>query len=206
MNTRIICGLAGGVVVAGAAVVASGWMGRDAVATPSPAPAPAASGEFALDAVHTSVVFKIKHMGVANFYGMFKDASGSFSLGDAASVDVTVKADSVDTRNGKRDEHVKSPDFFSVKEFPNVTFKAHDLKKGGDGSFSGKGDLTFRGVTKSIDLVIVPTGTGKGRGGEKIAGFETKFMIKRSDFGNSSMIGPLGDEVEVIVSAEGSAK
>lgn len=178
-----------------------------AVAQPATAAAPASSSAtFSVDAVHSSVIFKIKHMGVSNFYGTFKDTSGTFSLGDSASVDVTVKADSVDSRNSKRDDHIKSPDFFNAKEFPNITFKASGIKKGADGAYAGKGDLTFRGVTKPVTLTITPTGTGKGQGGKEIAGFETRFTIKRSDFGNSSMVGPLSDEVDLIVALEGSSK
>ena len=193
------------VTAAGATLLAPG--ARQAVAQPATAKAPETSAAgYGVDGAHSSVIFKIKHMGVSNFYGAFKDVSGSFSLADTASIDVTVKADSVDSRIGKRDDHIKSPDFFNVKEFPTITFKAASLKKGADGNYSGKGDLTFRGVTKAVELVVTPTGTAKGRDGKPIAGFETRVNIKRSDFGNSSMIGPLSDEVEIIVALEGAGK
>lgn len=175
-----------------------------AIAQASSAAASEAAGDFKVDAVHSSVVFRIKHMNVANFYGRFNDVSGSFGMGaDGFKADVTVKADSVDTNNAKRDEHVKSNDFFSAKEFPTMNFKADKLAKGADGNYSGTGKLTFRGVTKDVNVVIEPTGTGKGRDGKPIAGIEARLTFKRSDFGNKNMIGPLGDEVGVIVALEG---
>ena len=204
MKSGIVFGVMGGVVVAAVSVMMA-CGSEQAVAQPAKSEAPA-GGAFSVDGVHSSVLFKIKHMGVSNFYGAFKDVSGTFSLGETAGVNVVVKADSVDTRNSKRDEHVKSPDFFAAKEFPTMTFTAEGLKKGADGHYSGKGELTFRGVSKPVDLTIIPTGTAKGLGGEAIAGFETKVSIKRSDFGNSGMIGPLSDEVDIIVALEGAAK
>jgi polyisoprenoid-binding protein YceI len=177
--------------------------GRAVAASPA---APAEGKTYTVDAVHSSIVFKIKHMNASNFYGVFKDSSGSFTLGDTASVNVTVKADSVDTRNSKRDDHVKSPDFLSVKEFAEITFTAKDLKKTGD-SFKGSGELTLHGVKKSIEVEIKQTGGGPGMGGKgEIAGIESTFTVKRSDFGMKGMVGPLGDEVTLMVAFEGGAK
>jgi polyisoprenoid-binding protein YceI len=168
------------------------------------AAAPAAGAPFQVDAVHSSVLFRIKHMNTSWFYGRFNDVSGSFSMnGDAMTIDISVKADSVDTANKKRDEHVVGNDFFSAKEFPTISFKADKLARSGD-AFTGTGSLTFRGVTKPIDVTITPTGTGTNRGGKPIAGFEAKATFKRSDFGNSYMIGPLSDEIGLIVSIQGA--
>lgn len=213
MKTSAILSMVGGacvVTAAGALIAANLWVTPAANALPakpeSDHPAAAASGTFAVDNVHSSVVFKIKHMGVSNFYGVFKDVDGTFTFSDTADLKITVKADSVDTRNAKRDEHVKGPDFFSAKEFPTMTFSAKALKKDSAGAYAGSGDLTFRGVTKPVSLAVHPTGSAKGHDGKPIAGFETKVTIKRSDFGNTGMIGPLSDEVDIIVAIEGAAK
>ena len=106
----------------------------------------------------------------------------------------------VDTRNGKRDEHVKSPDFLSVKEFPTIAFKGRSFKKTGDKALEVTGDMTFRGVTKPVTAQVTQT-DAEG------AGLEASFTVKRSDFGNNTMVGKgLGDEVSFIVSLEGAAK
>lgn len=186
---------AAGVIATGAALMA---------VSPAPATAGAAAivdGGFSVDPVHSSLVFKIKHMDKANFYGVFKTVTGKFSLdaADAAksSLDISVDAASVDTRNEKRDAHVKSADFLSVKEFPAITFKSTSFKKTGDKAFDVTGDMTFRGVTKPVTAKVTQTD-------DKGAGIEATFSIKRSDFGNNTMVGKgLSDEVEFHVSLEG---
>jgi polyisoprenoid-binding protein YceI len=200
LSTLLIAGVAGGMAMLNADTQPV------AVAQGKSEPAPvAATGEFKVDPVHSSVVFKIKHMGTANFYGRFNDVSGTFGMGpDGLKADVTVKADSVDTNNTKRDEHVKSNDFFSAKEFPTITFKADKLAKSADGNYSGTGKLTFRGVTKDVNVTIEHTGSGKGREGKAMAGIEARLTIKRSDFGNDKMVGPLSDEVMLVVALEGA--
>ena len=164
-----------------------------------------ASGTYQVDPVHASVVFRVKHMGASNFYGRLNSVAGTFSLGDTASFDVTVKADSVYTGNPKRDDHVKSPDFFSAAEFPDMKCVGKDFKKAGEGAWKGTGSLTFHGVTKPVELTVTQTGSGKGREGE-IAGIETSFTFKRSEFGSKGLIGPVSDEVMVIVALEGGSK
>lgn len=187
--------------------IGMGMGGRGEVNTTRSVVVPEAEGKtYALDPVHSNVLFKIKHMNVSNFYGRFNKVTGSFSTGEAASVDVTVDASSVDTNNSKRDDHVKSPDFFSVKEFGEMTFKSTGLKKSGD-SWKGTGDLTFHGVKKSVDVELKLVGAGPGMGGKgEVAGVETSFTIKRSDYGVKGMVGMLGDEVTIWVSLEGGAK
>lgn len=177
-----------------------------ALLSPSNSPAvavAAADGAMQIDGVHSSVVFKIKHKDMANFYGVFKTVSGSFTLDQAdaakSSLEVTVDAASVDTRNGGRDGHVKSADFLSAKEFPTITFKSSSVKKTGEKTFDVTGDLTFRGVSKPVTAKVTQT-DAKG------AGLEATFSIKRSDFGNTTMVGKgLSDEMDFVVSLEGGS-
>lgn len=169
-----------------------------------------ATGGFSVDAVHSSVVFKVRHQGVANFYGRFNDVSGSFLIDpdkpEAGSFDITIAAESVDTNSDNRDKHLRSADFFSAKEFPTITFKSTSMTRTADAAFDVTGDLTLRGTTKPITAKVAYGGTTKGRRGE-VAGIEATFTIKRSDFGVSYMVGPgLSDEVALIVSLEGERK
>lgn len=182
-----------------------------AVAAKSPAPAVSTQADaYTVDGGHSSVVFKIKHQKVANFYGRFNDVSGSFLIDaaapEASKFDVKIVADSVDTASEKRDQHLKSADFFSVKEFPEITFKSASTKKVSEGVYEVTGELSFRGVTKTITAKVADTGTGEGRGGSKIAGIEATFTIKRSEFGMNYMPGGLGEEVDLIVALEGGIR
>lgn len=175
-------------------------------AGPAPA-ATAAPTAFTVDNVHSSVLFRIKHNNVSYFYGRFNAFSGTFAIdGESTMLDITVDAASVDTANEGRDKHVKSQDFFSVKEFPTVTFKSASAKKGAGEAIEVAGNLTFHGVTKPLTVTLTPTGQGPGRGGATVAGFETTFTIKRSEFGMGGMTGSLSDEVAITVSLQGSRK
>lgn len=172
---------------------------------------PAKSGPFAVDVVHTSVVFGVKWRDVANFYGTFNTVSGSFEINPTdmakSTVEVSIDASSVETRNGGRNDHLKGPDFFSVKEFPAITFKSTKVTKTGDKTFDLTGDLTFRGVTKPITAKGTFTGEAPSRGGGQNQGFEATFTFKRSDFGNNYMVGKgLSDEINIIASLVGERK
>jgi polyisoprenoid-binding protein YceI len=172
-----------------------------------PSAAPAPLDVFSIDPVHSSVLFKVRHLGVSNFYGMFKEIGGQISL-DASdpaksSVNFTIQAASVDSRNAKRDQHLSSPDFFSVKEFPTIEFKSASVKAAGKDEYEVAGKLTLHGVTKDLTLKVQQVGLVEGEKG-KLAGFETRTTIKRSDYGMDYGLeqGSLGDDVEIIVSVE----
>lgn len=175
----------------------------------APAAAAAAAASYKVDPVHSMVIFKVKHMGAGNFYGRFNQVSGTFTIDDAdpskSRVEFEVKADSIDTANKQREDHLKGPDFFNVVQFPAITFKGKEVKKSGEGAYEVAGDLTLHGVTKPLKAKVEHVGSGKGRGGGAIAGFEATFTVKRSDFGMNFMVGPLGDEVHLIVSVECSS-
>lgn len=185
------------------------------VAAPAPvpalAPAPAgavtaAASSWKIDPVHSSVLFKVKHLGVASFYGRFNDVSGTIVLDEASpekgSIEVVVQVDSVDTHEPKRDQHLKSPDFFSAAEFPTITFKSKSVRQSGS-DWSVTGDLTIHGVTQSVTTEFARTGTGPGMQKEMRTGGEATFTIQRSDFGMTFMLPDgVGDEVTLIISLE----
>jgi polyisoprenoid-binding protein YceI len=161
---------------------------------------------YQVDTVHSSMVFRVKHMGAANFYGRFNAISGNFMLDDDPaknSFQITIQTESVDTANAKRDQHLKSPDFFNAKQFPTITFKSSQSKKTGDNTFDVTGDLTLHGVTKPVTAKITKTGGGNVRG-KQIAGVEAELIFKRSDYGMNFALDSLGDDIFVIVSLEGA--
>lgn len=164
--------------------------------------------QYAVDGAHSSVVFGVTHMGSSRFYGRFNKVDGRFSFDPTdpskARIEVEIDANTIDTAIEDRDKHLKSPDFFNVKQFPKIEFKSKSLEKKGDG-WVLKGDLTLHGVTKEIAADFEWIGTGEMRGTKK-GGFEANFKVKRSDYDMNFMVGPLGDEVKIIVSLEGNAK
>ena len=161
---------------------------------------------FKIDPIHSSVLFSIKHLEVTDFYGGFDVISGSVTF-DAAdpsksAVDLTVPVESINTRNDKRNQHLKSPDFFNAKQFPTLTFKSNKVEASGD-TYKVTGDLTIRGVTKPVTVDFKKGPEGKGQQGETRGGGETRFTIKRSDYGMTFMAGALGDEVNIVLGLEG---
>ena len=161
---------------------------------------------FKVDPVHSSLVFSAKHNGVTDFYGQFKEINGTVTF-DAAnpsknSVEISVPVESIDTHNDKRDQHLKSPDFFNAQQFPMITFKSTKIEGSGD-NYKVTGDLTIHGVTKSITIDFKKGGEGKGGKGEVRGGGEARFAIKRSDYDMKFMAGPVGDDVNIIVGFEG---
>lgn len=162
---------------------------------------------YKVDPIHSSNWFRIKHLNVTYFYGRFNEIEGTYTLDDAnpagSAIDIQIKTESIDTNNDGRDKHLKSPEYFDAEKYPEITFKSSSVKKTGDQQYEVKGDLTFRGVTKPLTVKIERTGAGPGMKGEYRSGFETSFEIKRSDFGMTTMVGPLSDEVRLTISVEG---
>jgi polyisoprenoid-binding protein YceI len=192
--------------LAGAAIIAAA---SSILSVPSQARPPAAPGAYSIDPVHSSVAFRIKHMNIAPFYGQFDEMTGSVSF-DAAdptksSIDASIKVDSVNTHNGKRNDHLKSQDFFNAADFPTMKFKSKSFAKSGENAFDVAGDLTIHGVTKPVTIKLEKTGEGKTQMGERI-GFGTEFTLKRSDYGISFMPDGLGDEIKVAIGIEAVKK
>ena len=168
-----------------------------------------AADTFKVDSVHSFVMFSVQHLGIANTYGRFNDISGTVVFDkdnpSKSSVEVSVPIESLDTHNSIRDRSLKSPDFFNAKQFPTMTFKSTKVEGSGD-TLEVSGDLTIRGVTKPLTVDFKKGGEGKGVFGEMRGGGETRFTIKRSDFGMNFQQGAVGDEVSIILSLEGVKK
>jgi polyisoprenoid-binding protein YceI len=209
MNTRNIIGIVSLGLVLG---VSLGLMPRESAPVAQAAPATlSAAASFEVDPVHSSLIFQIEHMGIANFYGRFNSVNGEYSLDEASPANsqfnFTVKADGVDTANQKRDGHLKSADFFNVAEYPTITFKSTKVEKAADRHLKVTGDLTLHGVTKPVTADVKLFPVKEMQQGAK-GGIETTFTIKRSDFGMNYGVsqGALGDAVTITVAIEAARK
>jgi len=179
-----------------------------AVALASPA---LAADTYQFDKAHTTVGFQVRHI-FTMLGGKFQDFSGTIKVDrakpESSSVEFTIQAASIFTNEPKRDEHLKSPDFFDVASHPTITFKSTSVKPSGDNAYQVTGDLTMRGVTKSITIPVTFLGEGKDPWGNEKIGFETSTTLNRKDYGinwNKTLDqgGVLvGDEVKVQVSVE----
>jgi polyisoprenoid-binding protein YceI len=170
--------------------------------------APARADDYTLDIAHSTVSFKISHLGLSWVYGRFDDFSGSFTIDPDASkcsFSMNIKAESIDTNNSKRDEHLRSPDFFNVKQFPTITFKSTAVKAIKDG-YEVTGDLTMHGTTKSVTFALVGGRTAEFPKGVQRTGFSTELVVKRSEFGIDKFDKAVGDEVYLAISFEGTKK
>ena len=164
-----------------------------------------AQSNFKVDPVHSFILFKVNHLGVSNAWGRFNDPQGTVVWDESdpskGRVEVTVQTAKIDTANQKRDQHLKSPDFFNAAQFPTLSFKSNSVAKKGDNEFEVSGDLTVHGVTKPITVTVKKVGEADTQMGHR-AGWETTFTVKRSDFGMNFMPGGIGDDVEIHVGIE----
>jgi len=165
---------------------------------------------FTIDPVHSAVLYRAGHMNVSHSWGRFSDISGTLALDDPSaennSIDITVKATSIDSGDPKRDEHLRSPDFLSVKQFPTITFKSTQIKAIDPKILEVTGNLTIHGVSKPVTLKVERVGAGKSPMGGSEIGLETTFKINRSDFDMKNMLNMIPDEVMLIVSLEAGHK
>ena len=172
-------------------------------------PAAAAPTTYAVDAVHSYIFFRVKHMDVGYAYGRFNAFSGSITLDEAAPASCAVKMEvdvgTVDTANKGRDDHLKGPDFFNAAQFPKMTFESTAVKKTGD-DYAVTGNLTLHGVTKPVAVKMTKTGLGKNQKGQAVIGFEGVLDIKRTDFGVGKPPPGLADEVPLTISIEAVAQ
>lgn len=163
---------------------------------------------YQVDPGHSTILFRVKHLGVAWFHGRFNGFSGSFLFDEAdpakSSVQLEVDAASVDTNSQGRDDHLRSPDFFNVPQYPTIAFASTSVKKKDATTYEVTGDLEYHGKTNEVTFDAEFVGAADTPRGSK-AGFEAILTIRRSDFGDTKYIaeGGLGDEVRLTISLEG---
>ncbi len=165
----------------------------------------ATPGSYRIDPGHSTVFFSISHLGTSEMTGRFNDIEGSFVLDkeQPAKLDVSIKTASIDTNHEKRDAHLRSPDFFNVKQYPVMQFSADKVsydKQGQPVTLHGK--LSLHGKTRPVSFVITPVGAGKDPWGGYRVGFNASTTLKRSEFGMNFMPGGIGEEVTVTLNIE----
>ena len=152
--------------------------------TPSVAVADIA-GEYTLDPSHSRIGFSARHAMVTKVRGNFEQFEGSATVDTAnpanSSVKVVIEAASVTTHNEQRDGHLKTPDFFDVENYPQLTFVSTDVARDGS-EWAITGDLTINGVTKSVTIPFEETGSAKDPFGNTRVGFEGETTIDRTDW------------------------
>ena len=145
------------------------------------------TGTWTLDPAHTRIGFVARHAMVTKVRGSFNEFEGTAVLDGAnpasSRVQVTIKAASIDTRNAQRDEHLRSNDFLAMQEHPEITFTSTGARQVDDTTFELTGDLTIRGVTKSVTIPFSFEGAAKDPFGNLRAGFEGSVAINRKDWG-----------------------
>jgi polyisoprenoid-binding protein YceI len=143
---------------------------------------------YKIDAAHSEITFKVKHLMITTVTGHFTkfDATLEAEREDFTDAKVNFEADvdSITTNNEQRDSHLKSEDFFAAEKFPKLTFTSTAFEKDG-GDYILKGNLTLRGVTKPVELAVEYGGTATDPWGQVKAGFEANGKINRKDFGLS---------------------
>ena len=139
-----------------------------------------------LDAAHSEIGFRVKHMMITNVSGSFRKFDAKVETDDqdftTANIEFTADLDSVSTGNADRDNHLKSADFFDAGNYPLLRFVSSRLEKTGDDTFVLHGDLTIRDVTRPVRLDVEFGGIGKDPWGNEKAGFNVMGKINRTDF------------------------
>ena len=146
------------------------------------------TGDYTLDVSHTRLGFSARHAMVTTVRGTFKDFEGTAHVDTAnpaaSKVELTIKADSIDTGVADRDAHLRSADFFDVESHPEITFTSTDVQRSGD-DWTITGDLTIKGVTKPVTVDLESTGSARDPFGNDRIGFEGSVVINRKDWGVS---------------------
>jgi polyisoprenoid-binding protein YceI len=168
----------------------------------------AAADDYSVDPVHSGVNFQISHLGLSWVHGRFNEFSGDFTIDGSdpskSSFALSIKAQSVDTNNSKRDDHLRSPDFFNVKQYPAISFASSSVKPV-EGGYEVTGNLSCHGVAKPITFVLKGGRSAEFQGKQR-TGYSTELAIKRSDFGLEKFQQVLGDDVYIAISLEGMKK
>lgn len=175
----------------------------------------ALAAEWTVDAAHSNVMFTVRHL-VSRVSGQFKDFSGTFSFDekkmDNSKISFKIKTNSIDTSIGKRDDHLRSPDFFDSTKFPDMTFESTKVTSKGSNTLLIDGKMSLHGITKPVVFETEFLGLEKGPDGVRRAGFAAKTKINRKDFGltwnklveSGAML--VGEEVDISIQIEAIEK
>ncbi len=179
-------------------------------------PASLFAADYEVDADHTKVGFKVKHLGISSVPGSFQTVAGKFSFDPkniaASSAEATITAKTIDTGNTKRDDHLRSADFLNVEKNPQIKFVSREVKDISGNNFKVVGDLTINGITKPVELDVEYGGSATDPWGNERAAFSATGTIKRKDFGitwnkvleTGGLV--VGEDVKISLEVEGIQK
>jgi polyisoprenoid-binding protein YceI len=162
------------------------------------APVLAAPETYTIDSAHTYPSFAVSHWGFSTMRGRFDQSAGKIVMDRAAKtiqVDITVEAKSITTGDAKRDEHLRSPDFFNAAEHPRITFRSTGAKWNGENLAAVDGNLTILGVTRPVTLAMTAFRCGEDPRKRQRCGGDAQTSFKRSDFGMKFGIPAVGDDI-----------
>ena len=188
-----------------------------ALALPAPPAAaqtalPAGLVEYEVDPSHTQVMFKVRHMGVSTVTGRFGRFAATFAYDPeepgASWVTATIDAASIDTDNERRDNHLRSADFFAADSYPNLTFRSTQVEEVAEGRLRVTGELSMRGITRPVVLDVALEGSTVGSEGRPILGWTAETSVNRQDYGlrwnrlTEAGGWVVGDEVRILLEVE----
>ena len=187
--------------ILGAALLGAALVTGSAVAEPKP---------YQLDESHIAIVWSVDHLGLADVIGHFLEVEGGFTYDEAAGtvsdMTVTIQADSVFSNHDRRDGHLRSDDFLSAENHPEITFVSTSSEMTSENTGLLHGDLTLLGVTEPVTLEVTKLSEGVYPFGSKhfAIGYKATTTIKRSDFGMMYAVenGVVGDEVDILIEGE----
>ena len=173
--------------------------------------AAAVAADYVIDLTHSHILFMVDHLGFAKMVGLFTDFGGNFSLDPenvaASKLAVTIKTDSLQTQFAPRDKDLKGADWFNVTEFPEMIFVGTEFARKDERTGTITGNLTLRGMTKPVRLDVVLNKVGQNPLDKKnSAGLSARGTLKRSDFGMKAFLGPIGDDIDIIIEIEAKQK
>ena len=165
-----------------------------------------AADTYDIDPAHTFVTFAVSHLGMSTIYGRIDSTGGTFTLdmdAKTGSIKVDLNPASIDTGHQKRDDHLRSPDFLNVVEFPAMSFKSSSVSLS-DGAGTVEGNLTLLGQSKPATLTVTAWNCGEHPFNKKpMCGFDAQTTIKRPDWGVNYGIPAIGEELTLFIGLEG---
>lgn len=190
-----------------ALLVATALVASPALAQTTQVPAEVKAGTYVVEPTHAKVLFAISHLGFSTYYGTFPKVDGTLVLDPAdpakSKVDIVIDVAAVDTSDDKLDAHLRAPDFFDTEKFPTATFKSTKIERTGDTTARITGDLTLKGVTKPVTLDATFNQAGPNFINKVYSiGFDAETTIKRSEWGITTFVPAVGDEVKLRIGTE----
>ncbi len=190
-----------------AAAAALAFAGAPAMAQASHSPTDVKSGDYTLDPAHGKITWSVNHLGYSIYVGQFYDVHATLHLDGAhpadSKLDVQIDPAKISTANEHLDTHLKSKDFLDVAAFPTASYHATKIERTGPKTARILGDLTLHGVTKPVVLEAEFLGAGANPMSKIYeVGFEGHAVVKRSEFGITTFVGAISDDVKLSIEGE----